>query len=130
MVAYTDVQARIGRPLTPGEQGRVTAYIADATAEAERVVPGVSTDASKAGSFVSVICAAVIRAARLPDALGAVVPSDEETGFPTTSTFSGKVYFRKDELRSLGYRFNRAARVSPGPIRYWPRTFGNDCERW
>ncbi|ATY11570.1 hypothetical protein CU254_14715 [Amycolatopsis sp. AA4] len=123
MVDAGDVRERVGRDLTPSEKSRVEAYIEDAVAEAERLVPGVSADAGRAKLFTKAVCAAVLRAARLPDALNALVPSDEISTTPTPINAQGQVYFRRDEQRDLGYKPNRALRLTPSPVRtvrrYW-----------
>ncbi|OQO89925.1 hypothetical protein B1813_18980 [Saccharomonospora piscinae] len=67
----SDVESRIGRPLTPTETEQVTAWLDDLEAEIRLRIPGfddhVATDPDYKALVVRVECAAIIRVLRNPD---------------------------------------------------------------
>lgn len=108
-----DVQARLGRPLTPLERTRVTAFLEDIEVEIRRYAPDRLTDAAWIPAVKSVSCAAVLRAARLPDGLTSIVPADEGAGFSSAPNTQGAVYLRRSERRTLGLPLTGSADMSP-----------------
>lgn len=120
----TDVANRIGRPLTPNETIQVTALLEDTEAEIVRLGAGAKVaDSDWAPLVRKVECAVVRRAARLPDALGSIVPADEQAGYANSnpSSTAGAVYLRREERRSLGLPLTGAARVTPQALTETPR---------
>ena len=108
-----DVQARAGRALTTGETARAAAFLIDASAECNRVAPWTTEDPGRwADARISVECSMVLRAMRIPDALTAVVPGTDQTGFPV-STSTGEVFLRLQERRKLGVPSLNTVNVTP-----------------
>lgn len=112
----TDVQNRIGRPLTTLERGRVEALLVDTEVEIKRLAPDRLTDPAWRDAVVSVECSVVIRAARLPDALTQVIPDAEAAGFQSTRLTQGSVYLRRSERRTLGLPNTASIRMAPDPV--------------
>lgn len=111
----SDVEDRVGRPLTPTETARVTALLRDAEVEIRRIGPDRLTDPDWEDAVVSVECAMVIRAARLPDALTSVVPALEGTGYESQPQTQGAVYIRRSERRTLGLPLTGSVQMNPEP---------------
>ena len=111
----SDVEDRVGRPLTPSETVRVTALLRDAEVEIRRLGPDRLTDPDWEDAVISVECAMVIRAARLPDALGSVVPATEGVGYESQPLTQGAVYIRRSERRTLGLPLTGSVQVNPDP---------------
>lgn len=136
----TDVANRIGRPLTTKETAQVTALLEDTEAEIVRLGFKKLADPNWAPLIKKVECAVVRRAARLPDALGNVVPGDEQTGYANAAppVTAGAVYLRREERRSLGLRLTGSVRTTPitpaeefdGPLRFtdWGYGWESDCD--
>lgn len=109
-----DVAARIGRPLTTLERGRVEALLEDVEVEIARLAPNRLTDAVWEKAVVSVECSVVIRAARLPDALNQVIPDPESPGFQSVQPTQGDITIRRKERLTLGLSNTAAVRGTPG----------------
>lgn len=116
VAVYTDVAARIGRPLTTLERGRVEALLQDVEVEIRRLGPDRLTDAAWHDAVVSVECSAVIRAARLPDALNQVIPDIEAAGYQGSPNRQGAVYLYRSERRTLGLPLVGTAQLTPEPV--------------
>jgi len=112
-----DVAARIGRPLTTFETARVTAFLEDCEVEIMRLGPTRLTDPAWIPAVKSVECSVVIRAARLPDSLGTVVPAIENAGFASAPAVQGAIYLRREERRRLGLPLSGAVNMSPQPVK-------------
>jgi hypothetical protein len=116
VATVSDVTARLGRTPTPGEATKIQAYLTDAESLIRQKAPSRLTDAVWNDAVISVECAMVLRACRLPDALVAEIPSDETAGFPTNTQAQGVVYMRKSEMRALGIPVITTARITPSPL--------------
>lgn len=93
-----DVAARLGRALNPGEVTQVTAYLEDAEAVIRSALPNILLDIegndALAKNLRSVECSAVLRAARITDAVQAVYPDTEDwTSPPNTSRANVTILF-------------------------------------
>lgn len=113
----TDVAARIGRPLTEFETTRVQAFLNDVEVEIMRLGPTRLTDPAWIPAVKSVECSVVIRAARLPDSLGTVVPAIEGVGFASAPAVQGALYLRREERRRLGLPLSGSVTLAPKPVR-------------
>jgi hypothetical protein len=112
----TDVAARIGRPLTTLERGRVEAALQDIEVEIKRQAPDRLTLATWRDAVVSVECSAAIRVARLPDALTQLVPDIESAGFQSSLLTQGSVYLRRSERITLGLSNTASVAGAPNPL--------------
>jgi hypothetical protein len=111
----SDVEDRVGRPLTVMETNRVTALLIDAEVEIKRLGPDRLTDPDWEDAVISVECAMVIRAARLPDSLTSVVPNTEGVGYESQPLTQGAVYLRRSERRTLGLPLTGSVQMTPTP---------------
>lgn len=110
-----DVSARVGRPLTEFETARVTAFLQDLEAKLNRLKPALLTDPDWIPAVRAVECSVVIRAARLPDSLAAVVPVIEGAGFASAPAVQGALYLRREEKRDLGLPLIGPVSIGPEP---------------
>lgn len=113
VATWQDVESRLGRPLTPLEKTRVTAFLEDVEVEIGRYASDRLTDAAWIPAVRAVSCASVLRAARLPDGLTSLVPNDEAAGFSSVANTQGAVYLRRSERRTLGLPLTGAADIAP-----------------
>ena len=122
VASVADIAARVSRPLTPGENSQAEAFLVDAEAAIRSWGGGDRlTDPDWSEDIISVTCAAVIRAMRLPTQLTSVVPDLEGAGFSSVPQTQGAVYLRRDERRTLGLRLTGSVNLTPrSPSRYWP----------
>jgi Phage protein Gp19/Gp15/Gp42 len=116
IATWTDVQNRLGRPLTPLEKTRVSALLEDLEVEIMRYAKDRLTDPDWVAAVKSVSCAAVLRAARLPDGLTNVVPAEEGAGFSSAPNTQGAVYLRRSERRTLGLPLTGSVSIVPEPL--------------
>jgi hypothetical protein len=88
----------------------------DLEVEIQRYSPDRLTDADWIPAVKSVSCAAVLRAARLPDGLTTVVPAEEGAGFSSAPNTQGAVYLRRSERRTLGLPLTGSVKIVPESI--------------
>lgn len=104
----TDAAVRLGRTLNPGELAQVAAYLDDAEAKILTHLPTAVTDATAVGAAVklavlkAVEVSVALRAARLIDVIGAVLPADEALSAPLPTTGRANVTLLRTEWRDLG----------------------------
>lgn len=123
----SDVQARLGRPLTPLETARVTALLQDVEVEIQRLAPDRLTDPQWVNAVKSVECSVAIRVSRLGNSVSAEIPQTESIGYPNNPTYQ-KIELYRSDRRTLGLELTDSVQTAPTPCTdtppFWDPTLG------
>lgn len=111
-----DVAERIGRPLNPDEELQVSALLEDAEAEIRRWRGGAKiADPTWRPQILKVECSMILRAARIPNQVTEIVPSQELVSYDFSQVSRGEILLRRSDRRSLGMRLNGSVNLYPVP---------------